>query len=122
TTLELGFAIVFAMEGDSLSNARRDLTNRWPCFRVMFHSKQVKNLVHNRKQYLFTLALVGCLWLALILGCTRLRGNSNSEQTTLPASPTNTATTSSPPRASTNSPNTASGPTTTAGVTMANFN
>jgi hypothetical protein len=69
--------------------------------------------VQNPKQHIFTLALVGCLWLALILGCSRLKGNSNSRQPTSPASPTNTATTSS---------NTASSPTTNAGVTMANYN
>ena len=69
-------------------------------------------LVQNPKKHLFTLAFVGCLWLALILGCTALKENSKSGKTT-----------SSPPRSSTNnSPNTASGPTTTAGVTMANYN
>jgi hypothetical protein len=81
--------------------------------------------VQNPKQHLFTLAFVCCLWLALILGCTRLKENSNSGQATSPvASPTNTATTSSSPsRSSTNnSPNIASSPTTTAGVTMANYN
>ena len=80
--------------------------------------------MRNSKQHLFTVAFVGCLWLALILGCTALKENSNSGQTTSPVeSPTNTATTPSPPRSSTNnSPNTASGPTTTAGVTMANYN
>jgi hypothetical protein len=72
-------------------------------------------LVQNPKQHLFTLAFIGCLWLALILGCTRPKENSNSGQTTSPAA--------SPTRSSTNnSPNTASSPTTTAGVTMANYN
>jgi hypothetical protein len=80
--------------------------------------------VQNPKKHLFTLAFVGCLWLALILGCKALKENSNSGQTTSPvASPTNTATTSSPPRSSTNnSPNPANSPTPTAGVTMANYN
>ena len=65
-------------------------------------------LVQNPKQHLFTLAFIGCLWLALILGCTRPKENSG--QTTSPvASPNNAATTSS-------------SPTTTAGVTMANYN
>lgn len=81
--------------------------------------------MQNPKQHLFTLAFVGCLWLALILGCTPPKENSNSGQTTSPAtSPINTATTnSSPARSSTNSsPTTANSPTSTAGVTMANFN
>jgi hypothetical protein len=66
--------------------------------------------MQNPKQHLFTLAFVCCLWLALILGCTRLKENSNSGQATSPVASTN------------NSPNTASSPITTAGVTMANYN
>jgi hypothetical protein len=95
------------------------LTSRTLCFNL--NEREI--LVQNPKRHLFTLALVGCLWLALILGCTRLKENSNSGQTSPGASPTNTATTSSPPGSLTNdSPNTASSPTTTAGVTMANYN
>lgn len=81
--------------------------------------------MQNPKQRLFTLAFVGCLWLALILGCTLPKENSNSGQTTSPvASPTNTVTTSSSPSSSStnNSPNTASSSTTTASVTMGNYN
>lgn len=81
--------------------------------------------MRNTKRHLFTLAFVGCLWLALILGCTQLKEISNSGQTTSPAaSPTNTATTSSSPAPSetNNSQTNASIPSSTAGVTMANFN
>ena len=91
----------------------------------MLQSKQKKILVQNPKQHLFTLAFVGCLWLALILGCTSLKESLNSGQTTSPvASPTNTATTSSSPaRSSPNSsPTTADSPTSATGVTMGNFN
>jgi hypothetical protein len=81
--------------------------------------------VRNSKQHLFTVAFVGCLWLALILGCTSLKESSNSGQTASPAtSPTNTATTSSSPArsATNNSQTNANSPASTAGVTMANFN
>ena len=75
--------------------------------------------MRNSKQHLFTVTVVGCLWLALILGCTQLKEISNSGQTT---PPTNNATTSSPGRATNNSPSNADIPASTAGVTMANFN
>lgn len=81
--------------------------------------------MRNSKQHVFIVACVGCLWLALILGCTQLKEISNSGQTTPPAaSPTNTATTSSSPARSTtnDSPSNAEIPASTAGVTMANFN
>ena len=81
--------------------------------------------MQNPKQHLFTLAFIGCLWLALILGCTPPKENSNSGQNSSPAtSPTNTATTSSSPARSTakTSPTTASTPASTAGVTMENYN
>jgi hypothetical protein len=81
--------------------------------------------VRNSKQHFLTVVFVGCLWLALILGCTRPKESSNSGQTTSPAtSPTNTATTSSSPArsATNNSLTNASSPASTAGVTMANFN
>ncbi len=81
--------------------------------------------MQNSKQHFFTLAFIGCLWLALILGCTPPKENSNSGQSSSPAtSPTNTATTSSSPARSTakTSPTTASTPASTAGVTMENYN
>lgn len=81
--------------------------------------------MRNSKQHLFTIAFVGCLWLALILGCTSLKESLNSGQATPPAaSPTNTATTSSSPApsATNNSPTNADIPARAAGVTMANFN
>lgn len=76
------------------------------------------------KQHRFTLALVGGLWLALVLGCTSLKEIANSGQNSSPvASPANTATTSSPPSRSSadNSPNTANGTATSGGVTLANY-
>lgn len=81
--------------------------------------------MRNSKQHLFTVAFVGCLWLALIPGCTPSKESSNSGQITSPAtSPTNTATTSSSPArsATNNSLTNASTPARAAGVTMANFN
>ena len=81
--------------------------------------------MRNSKQHLFTVAFVGCLWLALILGCTQLKEIANSGQTNSPAaSPTSTVTTSSSPgRSATNDSQTNAGiPASTTGVTMANFN
>lgn len=75
--------------------------------------------MQNSKQNVFIAAFVGCLWLTLILGCTSLKENLNSGQTTSPAaSPTNTAVTSSSPSRS----STDSSPNTATGVTMANYN
>lgn len=81
--------------------------------------------MRNSKQPLFIVAFVGCLWLALIFGCTPFKERSNSGQPASPAtSPINTAPTSASPArsATTNSLNNASSPTSTTGVTMANFN
>ncbi len=81
--------------------------------------------MRNSKQHLFTVALLGCLWLALILGCTALKESSDSGQTTSPTtSPTNTATTSSSPArsATNNSPTNADIPASTGGITLSNFN
>ena len=81
--------------------------------------------MRDSKRDLSTMAFVGCLWVALILGCSQLKEISNSGQTTSPAAspPTNMAATSSPSRSATHNSQINTGtPASTVGVTMANFN
>lgn len=74
--------------------------------------------MQNSKRHFFTLVFVGCLWLALTLGCNSMKEIANSGQTASPAaSPANTAAPSSTNR----SPSTADRPASTGGLTMAKF-
>ncbi len=78
--------------------------------------------MQDPKQYRFTLAFVGCLGLALILGCSSLKEIANSARTTAPAaSPTNTAPTSSSPASTADVPDTASSSTNSSGLTLAKY-